>query len=423
MSITKKETQRVSLLYQLLLLVTAPLVAIHTAIQAIRGGGLRYLLNRLGLGLGKLPKNALWIHAASVGEVVTVAPLVRELQRRGIQRPMLLSTTTPTGAQTAQRLLADAATHLYLPLDWPPCVNRTISRLNPQLLCIVETELWPNLYTHTRRRHIPLVLINARLSPRSLTQGSRWAHAYRQTLAQVTKIFARSETDAAQFLKLGAASEHVHTLGNLKYAGSTAPCDRPAPLSRPYILAASTHDGEEVALAALWKNHPAWPLLVIAPRHPKRAGGILQELADQGLETASRSREEQPAGTTNIYLADTLGELPEFFAAAELVIMGGTFVPVGGHNILEPARESAPILFGPHMHNFAVECDDFLAAGAALQVVDYPDLECRIQELLDNPELRNSLGKSASALVSQRAGIEQRYADALLEWLDSPASR
>ena len=410
-------TSRFALLkYDVLLWVLSVPLIIFTLGQAVRRGGLRYALQRLGLTIPRFTQRPLWLHAASVGEVIAALPLIERLQARYPEATLVISTTTATGAAVAAARLPAHITHVYLPIDWHSAVGRFLRALQPRCALIMETELWPNLYHHCNAAGIPLLLINGRLSARTLHAGTWMRGVYGATLAQVDAVLARSEADRTAFIELGAAATRVTVIGNIKFSAVTHGREpNPIKIDRPYFLAASTHDNEEIQLAHLWQNLAREShLLVIAPRHPQRAKNILQQLAATQLKVAVRSRGDAVTAQTDVYLADTLGELPALINGAELVFMGGSLVPVGGHNILEPARAGKATVFGPHMRNFAEEARALLAADAAVQVRDVTELHEHITRLLDDPQRRKELGEHAQALLLQHADVADRYLAAVM---------
>lgn len=417
MTSTNSSVSRFALLkYNALLWALGLPLIVFTLGQALRRGGWRYAKQRLGWAYPRLTQRPLWLHAASVGEVLAAQPLIERLRARYPNAQILVTTTTATGAAVAAARLPAGVTHAYLPLDWSGAVRRFLRALQPRCALIMETEVWPNLYHRCKTEGVVLVLVNGRLSARTLGAGNWLRRIYGATLAQVTAVLARSETDRAAFVELGAPPDRVSVIGNIKFsAGAGGPESAPLNLARPYLLAASTHDDEELRLARLWQNLAhGGHLLVIAPRHPQRAKSILQQLQATQLNVAVRSRGEVLTAATDVYLADTLGELPALISGAALVFMGGSLVPVGGHNILEPARAGKAMLFGPYMRNFADEARALLAADAAVQVRDVTDLGEHITRLLDDPQRCRELGERAQALLRAHADIADRYLDAVV---------
>ncbi len=406
--------------YRLMWYLLAPVLLAVNVWQAIRARDKRLFWQRLGLALSCRRDAPLWLHAASVGELMAVLPLIAALRKRYPHVPLLVTTFTPTAARVAANRLPFGVPHLYLPLDWPGATRRFLCAVRPRAALIVETELWPNLFARAFQEAVPLLIINGRLSSR--TSGTRgWIRRlYAGCLQSVTAVLARSEQDADAYIQLGAAPDRVQTLGNIKFAPSPEYRQiEPVELGRPYLLAASTHDDEERQLAAVWQGLKRGAhLLVIAPRHPGRREAILQQLRSLKMEVAVRSRGEPVTGTTEIYLADTLGEMEGFMAGARLVFMGGSLVPRGGHNILEPARLGRPILFGPHMDNFCQESTLLLQAEGALQVDTVDELASVLQRALDGKALIERLGSNARRVMSRQGKVLERYLEVIGRYCD-----
>ena len=376
----------------------------------------RYLWQRLGFRYPSIEASGLWLHAASVGEVLAAESLVKALLAEPVQPRLLITTVTPTGAlmvlqRFTEQLENGKLTHAYLPIDWRSAVKRFLQRRNPNCALIMETELWPNLYAACTDRGIPLLIVNGRLSARTL-QAPAWIRSlYRHSLQQVRTVLARSPQDAERFLQLGAAADRVRSIGNLKFSSARKLTDINAiTLPRPFVLAASTHDNEEEQLAKVWltlDRHDE--LLVIAPRHPGRSASIIKQLQGLTQAIAVRSRNDTISADTRIYLADTLGELTGFMASAKVVVMGGSFVPVGGHNVLEPAMLGKAMVFGPYMHNFADEAAGLLGQQAALQVDDVSQLPDTLTQLLQDKDKRQAQGERALLFMQQQGNILEHY--------------
>ncbi|SCX98420.1 3-deoxy-D-manno-octulosonic acid transferase [Thiohalorhabdus denitrificans] len=378
--------------------------------------GRRYVRQRLGWGFPAGPYDY-WIHCVSVGETQAALPLVHAIARTHPGKRILLSTCTTSGAETAASQLPEGAQHAYLPIDRHGAVRRFLDQAQPRCALIVETELWPNLFNACGRAGVPLFLLNGRLSQRTL-QAPAWVRAIlRDALRNVESCLARSEEDARRFERLGLAGDRIQVLGNLKHArtlDTVADASPEPPIPRPFLLAGSTHAGEEARLGGMWRrmNHQG-RVLVIAPRHPKRGHRILQELKAQGLQVAVRSRDEPVTEETDIYLVDTLGELTRFMAHADAVFLGGSLVPRGGHNLLEPAAFGKPVVTGPHMENFPDETAALRAAGGAIQVADAAALEGVVAKLLADPERRRALGSAARRYLDAQGDVLARYLHAL----------
>jgi 3-deoxy-D-manno-octulosonic-acid transferase len=278
----------------------------------------------------------------------------------------------------------------------------------------METELWPNLHEYCYNYGIRVVIINGRMSHKTMNAKGWMRHLIARSIEYTHTILARTQLDKDHFLERAAREEKVKVLGNLKYA--TVPTEQAEPinLNKPYVLAASTHDDEEFQLAKMWRqlgidSH----LLVIVPRHPKRLSAILKQLDSLGLATAVRSRGEQPAENTRLYIADTFGELGGFIAGADFTFMGGSLVPVGGHNILEVARAGKAVIFGPQMSAFHDECNAFLQQQAGRQVQDVNELGEVVKQWLADPTQPARLGNNARQLVAAQQHVLDDYLEAL----------
>jgi 3-deoxy-D-manno-octulosonic-acid transferase len=398
--------------YTLLLRLLALPIAVYTLWQALRERDLRYLRERLGRYRSTGGDRPIWLHAASVGEVNAALPLIQSLAQHHPGMPLLLTTTTPSGARAAACKLHAQVRHVYFPIDWPGAVQRFIDHHRPRCALVMETELWPNLYRRCHAENIPLIIINGRLSARTRNAKPWLRRLYHLSLQQVTAVLARSEQDRACFIMMGADRERCEVIGNIKFAAASTDDGVVAiDLKRPYILAASTREEEEKQVVQAWRaSGKNSHLLVIVPRHPKRLSQILHDL--DGETVSVRSRDEPITDSTTVYLADTFGELPGFIAGAALVFMGGSLVPKGGQNLLEPAALGKAPLFGPYMDNFLVEAEILLHEGGALQVKDAQQLGTAIRRLLADTALRNRMGQRARAVIENRRDMAERYREA-----------
>jgi 3-deoxy-D-manno-octulosonic-acid transferase len=369
---------------------------------------------RLGW-ISSLPESGcLWIHAVSVGEVRAALPLIRALLARYPDQPLLITTTTLTGSRQVQEALGDRVLHVYAPFDLPGAVQRFLQHSRPRLAIIMETELWPNLLRQCAVAGIPVLIANARLSERSARGYARIRPLTISLLRDVTLIAAQTEADAERFRTLGAP--RVQVVGNLKYD-----LQLPDPLleqgrtlrreqlgeNRPVWIAASTHAGEdEQILEAFAQLRPRWPnlLLLLVPRHPERFDSVAGLCQQRSFNVIRRS-DQQPCGPeTAIFLGDSMGELLLFYAAADLAFVGGSLVPTGGHNVLEPALLGLPVLFGPHMFNFTEAGERLLKVEAARQVADAGELASAVDQWLADPEQRWNAGQRGRAVVESHRG-------------------
>ena len=399
------------LAYRCLLALLSPLIMSYSLIRAARDGGRDYLAQRLGYRLPKLQR-PVWIHCASVGEVNAVAPLLQLIFERYPNTPLLVTTNTPTGREMLRKRMGQRFSHVFMPLDFKRAVKRFIGRLNPRAALFFETELWPNAFDCCANRGIPLVIINGRLSDRTLKAPAWLQRLYRHCLRHTRAILARSETDSKRFISLGARPGQVFTIGNIKFAqGSNSTSESSTnPVGRPYWLAASTHHDEELRLARIWKAKSLREnLLVIAPRHPDRRNNILKALAPLHLEVALRSRNDPVTPLTQIYLADTLGEMPTFMRFADFVFMGGSLVAHGGQNIIEPARLGKAVIVGPHMSNFVDETRLLLANQGLLMVQNDDELGDAISKFESNKTRALVVGENAKKVIKLHSDMAQRY--------------
>src|SRR6266566_335070 len=457
-----------SLLFTLGVIVTAPYYLWRLRGNIISGAGWRerfgFLPDSFGLPVRHDGAGAIWVHAVSVGETLAVAGLVRELQRRYPDRRIFMSHVTPAGRETGEGRLPAAqpsgasrgrgrdnagaahaaasrgatpvvAGRFYLPLDWACSTRRAIRRIRPAALIIVETELWPNLLRAAHEFGSRVVLVNARLSDRSLRGYRLFGPFMRRVLENVDRVCAQTQRDAERFRLLGVPASRVVVTGNLKFdAGSPERTRLSCILKKaltasgrgPVVVAASTMTGEEPLVLEAWKEvrraHPR-ALLVLVPRHPARFETVAQLLARSGLSfvrrTALEAADQELASqleSPQILLLNTIGELPGIFELADVVFIGGSLVPTGGHNLLEPAFSSKPIVFGPHMQNFRDIASLFLKAGAAIQVRDWQELARVSLELLDDADRRRRMGEAAKRLVESESGATERVLQHLQEF-------
>jgi 3-deoxy-D-manno-octulosonic-acid transferase len=381
---------------------------------------------RLGerLGMPGLPRPAgplIWVHAASVGESLSVLPLLEALLRERDGLEVLRTSCTVSSARILAARLPRGVRHQFVPVDRPAAWRRFLGHWRPSLVLLVESELWPNLILEARARGLPLALVNARMSPRSFRRWQRVPATARALLGGFELCLAQSEGDRERLAALGAWEAQAP--GNLKRAAPPLPAD-PGALAalasaiggRPTWLAASIHPGEDLAVLAahcrLAADVPGL-LTIVAPRHPERAEPFAAASEAQGLSLARRSRGELPSPVTAIYLADTLGELGLLYRQARLAFIGGSLIPHGGQNPLEAARLGCPPLFGPHMHNFRDIADALLAAGGARLVAAAEALGPAVGDLLGDEAGRAALAARAQAA----AASETRVLDATLEAL------
>jgi 3-deoxy-D-manno-octulosonic-acid transferase len=380
---------------------------------------------RFGFGAHIGGTGAIWIHAVSLGEVTAAAPLLRALRGKYPARPLVLTTATPTGMQRARELFRDGVDIRYLPYDLPGAVRRFLERVRPQLAVILETELWPNLLHGCGRAAVPVVVASARLSPRSVGRYRRMASLFREVLARDAVIAAQSPADAERFIAIGAAAQNTHVIGNIKFdfAVDASVADHGAQLrariapARAVWVAGSTHEGEEaivldahLAICAVKPN----ALLVLVPRHPNRFDAVAALLERRGIFYARRSRGKPQNANYQVLLVDTIGELLQFYAAADVAFVGGSLVPIGGHNLLEPAALGVPIVTGPYNENGIDIARKLADAGALQQVPDAAGLGATVIHLLGDRSKSATMVEAARRVIAENTGAVARLC-ALIE--------
>ncbi|GGA87089.1 3-deoxy-D-manno-octulosonic acid transferase [Arenimonas soli] len=417
--------QRVLLgLYALVLHLAFPITLYHLVWRGMRQRDyLRRWTERYGWLEGKLDlHDAIWVHAVSVGEVIAARPLVDGLLARHPDRPVLVTTITPTGSERVRALWGDRVHHVYLPYDLRAMVRRFLDHARPALAVIVETEIWLNLYVECERRGIPLMMVNARLSERSLRGYLPVRAMARLAMQSVDLVAAQSRQDAERLAQIGARRERIVVTGNLKYDLLPPEGVHEQALlwrrgwgeGRPVWMAASTHGPEEAdvlaAHQAVLERHPD-ALLLWAPRHPERFGPVAALAREAGLAVRTRRGQRLPVATTQVFIIDTIGELLWFFASADLAFVGGSLCPVGGHNALEPAALGVPSVVGPHTFNFAEVTRRLGQAGGLLQVGDASALAGTLGEMLGDPARCREMGAKARAEVRALGGAVGRTLD------------
>jgi 3-deoxy-D-manno-octulosonic-acid transferase len=406
--------------YQLAVYLLAPLACAVMLWRGLRDRSYwQGIPERFGLG-PRCAVPAIWVHAVSVGEVQAAAALVQSLRRDHPGIPLVLTTVTPTGKARALSAFGDGVEVRYLPYDLPGSVRRFFDRVQPRVAVILETELWPNLFRTCGRRGVPLVLASARISPRSVGRYRRLASLFRETLSHGIVIAAQGEGDAERFRAIGANPAKTHVVGNIKF-DLELPADireRGVGLRQAHgaserflWVAGSTHEGEEaVAIEAQRALADAGipNLLVLAPRHPQRFEAVAALLASRGVRHARRSAAGVATADTEVLLLDSLGELMGWYAAADVAFVGGSLVPVGGHNLLEPAALAVPALTGPHVFNAEEIARALIEEGAVETVQDAADLSAALLRLARDPAGRARRGDLGQALVARNRGTLQR---------------
>ncbi|MCH7372329.1 lipid IV(A) 3-deoxy-D-manno-octulosonic acid transferase [Aeromonas sp. MR16] len=409
------------LLYNLLIHLGLPLVllALYRPKKGKPGFGARWAEH-----LGRLPPSGqeapLWIHAVSVGETLAITPFIRALKAERPDLPILLTTTTRTGAEQAAKL-GDLVVHRYAPLDYPWAVAAFLKRFQPRALWVMETELWPNWLAACEAHHLPVTILNARLSERSCQRYARFQGAFDALSRPLTHLLCQHQDDADRFHRLGIGRERLAVTGSIKFdiqldddlLAKGRALRQQLGEGRPVWIAASTHQGEDEQVLAAFDRvlvtHPE-ALLVLVPRHPERFERVAELCAPYGCVRRSGRHGQGRVieATDKVYLGDTMGELPLMLAAADLAFVGGSLVPIGGHNLLEPAALGKPCLTGPAFFNFSDITRQLVAQGGALVVADVAALGTRVSELLADEHQRREMGEQARAVVLRNQGALAR---------------
>jgi 3-deoxy-D-manno-octulosonic-acid transferase len=411
----------VRFVYILVAYLIAPLWIGALALRGFRDKAhWRGFSQRFGLGAA-LAQRSIWVHAVSVGEVQAAVPLVEALLKRFPQIPLVLTTVTPTGRARAEAIFKDRVDVRYVPIDWPGSVRRFFERVQPRLAVILETEIWPNLYHRCGRLGIPLVLASARISPRSVNSYRRLVSLFRETLSHGIFIAAQSREDAERFRSIGASAERTHVVGNIKFDFGYPPdmeqrghvLRQMLGAHRPVWVAGSTHEHEEEILIEAHRRireRFSNALLVLVPRHPPRFNDVADLLRRHGLRYVRRKGANPVTADTEVYLLDTLGELPAFYAAGDVAFVGGSLgvAHVGGHNLLEPAALGLPIIAGPHNFNSADIARMLVAQQALTLVNDAAELATVVGRLLAEPKLRTTMGAAGRRTVDDNRGAVAR---------------
>lgn len=425
-------------LYSLAWLLATPLVIAYLLWRSIRQPAYRsHWGERFGLHRARVGHRPLiWIHAVSVGETRAAQPLVRELANRHPQAAFLMTGMTPTGRDTARELyaplLGDRFHQAYLPYDHPWAMRRFLRAWRPQLGLLMETELWPNLMAVATDQQVPLALINARLSERSLARGLKQSALIVPAARQLACVLAQSPADAQRMARLGRPADAV--TGNLKFdnapdlALQALGRDWRARVGRPVVLAASTREGEEPLIWAAWRQalgqgiDPAGqsPLLAIVPRHPQRFEGVASEARAAGFRVLRRAALDDPAidwQAADVLVGDSMGEMDAWYALAQVTLMGGSFLPFGSQNLIEACAAGCPVILGPSTFNFAEAATDACRAGAAMGVADpHAAVEMALNVLTDSAQATR-MGAAGAGFAAEHRGATQRTVMALAPWL------
>ncbi len=423
-------------LYTLLLYLLLPLVLLRLYLRGRKAPAYRQRWReRLGVSApsSTLPQQPIWLHAVSVGETLAAQPLVAAIRQQWPNRPLLITTMTPTGSERVQALWGDAVHHVYAPYDYPHAISRFLNAWQPAALVIMETELWPNTLAAAKARAIPVLLANARLSEKSAKGYARAGGLTRSLMRSLSMAAAQDQATATRFQDLGLSAEKMSVTGSVKFDVSL-PDDLPQQAKqllsqwrlqeREVWVAASTHEGEdEQVLSAHQKLLQSSPdaLLILVPRHPERFQQVSNVVMQHSFEMSRRSQQQAVGPQTQVLLADTMGELLLWLAMANVAFVGGSLVPVGGHNTLEPLALSVPTLTGPHYMNFQVINDALINAGALAVVQNSDELADAVLRLLNDTALVQQRRLAAQQVMSANRGAVERQLVLLQQLLEPDA--
>lgn len=410
--------------YSVLMGVLAPLLMLRLLWRSRAEPLYRHALGeRLGWYRGAPSRGWLWLHAVSLGETRAAQPLVAALREQRPSLRLLLTHGTATGREAGRELMREGDAQVWLPLDSAGAVRRFLRHWRPAVGVLMETEIWPNLLRAAERAQVPMVLANARLSARSLRQAQRHAALLRPAAQRLSLVLAQAEADAQRLAEAGAPQPEV--VGNLKYDLQPDPVltsrgrEWRAALGRAVVLAASTREGEEAPLLDAWCRRPApRPLLLVVPRHPQRFDDVARQIQARGLSLVRRS-ELAGAGSAgealqaDVWLGDSMGEMALYYAMADVALLGGSFAPLGGQNLIEAAACGCPLVMGPHTFNFADAAQKSLEAGAALRV---DDLEAGVERAwaIAHGQGREAMVQGAAAFSTRHRGAARRSAQRIL---------
>jgi len=418
------------LIYDIFLFLAVPLIVPFFLFRFVRRGRFRKgIAERLGfLGGEKRARlqgcETIWVHAVSVGETMAVRPLLKALKARYPEKKIILSTVTETGRSIAENL-ADVDICIYFPFDFGFAVRRMLKAIRPSLIVVVETEIWPNFLRYAHQSGIPTVLANGRISDKSFGGYLRFSWIFRPVLENFDALCMQTAEDARRIIAIGAPALRVHVTKNLKYdiPANRVSMEKKRTFLQRYSIpegvrvftAGSTHQGEEEAVLTVFRslvNEGQEFVLVLVPRHPERAEEVVKIAEQLGVRCVRRSQLDEHSALFQpgeVLLVDTVGELMDIYSISDLVFVGGSLVPVGGHNLLEPASRAVPVIFGPYMNNFREIASLILQYKGGIQVQDRALLAETLRQLLDSPDERLKLGDNGARILTENCGSTDRH--------------
>ncbi len=397
-------------IYNLLIYILSPIIIIKILYNSLqRSNDSNFVKQRLGLLSFEKNRDSIWLHASSIGETKIALKLLQIFRERGLKDKIVITTTTKSSKAILDKSNENFQ-HYYLPFDFLLTMGRFINAINPKICIIIETEIWPNMISICTKKKIPTIIVNARLSKKTLNSNKLIKSIYNSTLNSVNGIYCKSQREKENYILLGANENKISVLGNIKLCESLNNIEGGRPIERKYVLAASTHPGEERQIITEWlKINDKRTLLVIVPRHPERLGDILSDIPLSLVRIAIRSKKDKIRNNTQIYIADTIGELEDFIKYCEFVFMGGSLVDHGGQNFLEAASLGKSIIVGPYMYNFIDETEEFLKNNSMIMVKNSKSLKHVFERLLKSKQRRDLFGDNAKKLLQKKIKVLDDY--------------
>ena len=397
------------LIYNLILFILYPLIILKILIDTlIRRDSLGFFLCKVGLGKYINQESCIWIHASSLGETKSAIKIIDEIKRRDAEAQFIVSTST----SSPKKLLKERSDilHFIIPFDFLFTTKRIINKLKPKVLIIIETEIWPNLICSCHSKGIPVFIANARLSKKTLNSNFLLKKIYKNTISKITKILCKSDRELNHYLELGANNKQLEVCGNIKMVNEVKKINTERIIERKYVLAASTHKDEERQIITEWlKTNERKTLLVVVPRHVNRLGDILSDLPLDMIKIGIRSKNDPIRKNTQVYIADTYGELDSLIQHCEFVFMGGSLVDHGGQNFIEAAVHGKTIIVGSYMYNFIDETEEFLKTNSMIMVKNSQTLKHVFERLLKSKQRRELFGSNALKLLESKKSIMDNY--------------
>lgn len=411
-------------IYSQLIRLLLPFILIRLWWHGRRAPALR---NNWTQRLGLVPRAdgaVVWVHAVSVGETIAAAPMIRRLLARNPAVTILMTAMTDTGLAQARKMFGEQVQYAYAPYDTPGSIRRFLNRVNPRILVIMETEIWPNMIRQSRSRGVPVFLVNARLSERSARGYERIRSLAAPIMQSISWVAAQAEKDAERFRRIGVAPAKVAVTGSVKFdveipddVRAASQALRHSLAGRPAWIAGSTHGGEDEQLLAahrkVLQSHPD-ALLILVPRHPDRFDSVADKAVREGFVLARRSQGDDPAGA-QVYLGDTMGELMMLYGAGDMAFVGGSLIERGGHNPLEPAGWGIPVFSGPHIFNFETIYQRLLDGNGVKLVADADELAAHLSSLFSDDREREAIGRRALEVVNSNRGALDRVVDGIID--------